>query len=142
MNTNTMIKGGIAGFIATVVLSLLMVLKTKMGIMPELDIIHMLASKMGGSAMMGWIAHFMLGIVGYGIGFSILHKMLPAKRLLIKGIMMGVLGWLMMMLVVMPMMGAGLFGMNMGIMAPIMTLILHVIFGAALGLSYKILIKN
>ena len=102
----------------------------------------MLASKMGGAAMMGWVAHFMIGVLGYGIGFSILHKMLPGNSLLVKGIIMGVLGWLMMMVVVMPMMGAGLFGMKMGMMAPVMTLMLHVIFGAALGLSYKMMLKE
>jgi hypothetical protein len=36
----------------------------------------------------------------------------------------------------MPMAGAGLFGMNMGVMAPMMTLVLHLIFGAVLGWVY------
>jgi hypothetical protein len=38
---------------------------------------------------------------------------------------------------VMPMVGAGLFGMNLGIMAPMMTLILHIVFGAVLGTDYQ-----
>ena len=38
-----------------------------------------------------------------------------------------------MMLVLMPMAGAGLFGINMGIMASMMTLVLHLIFGAVPG---------
>jgi hypothetical protein len=41
-----------------------------------------------------------------------------------------------MMVVLMPMAGAGLFGMNMGVMAPMMTLVLHLIFGAVLGWVY------
>lgn len=41
-----------------------------------------------------------------------------------------------MMVMLMPMAGAGLFGMNLGVMAPVMTLVLHLIFGAVLGLSY------
>jgi uncharacterized membrane protein YagU involved in acid resistance len=139
---NTVVRGGIAGLIATIVLSLLMMMKAKIGLMPELDIISMLASKMGGEAMMGWVAHFMIGIVAYGIGFSIIHNMLPGKSLLVKGIILGVIGWLMMMLVIMPMMGAGLFAMEMGMMAPVMTLMLHLIFGAVLGLSYKMLSQN
>ena len=32
--------------------------------------------------------------------------------------------------------GAGLFGMNMGILAPMMALALHLIFGAVLGWVY------
>lgn len=36
----------------------------------------------------------------------------------------------------MPMAGKGLFGMHIGIMAPTMTLVLHLIFGAVLGWVY------
>jgi hypothetical protein len=32
-----------------------------------------------------------------------------------------------------PMVGAGVFGMNLGMVAPLMTLMLHVIYGAVLG---------
>jgi len=41
-----------------------------------------------------------------------------------------------MMVIAMPMSGAGLFGMNLGMMAPVMTLMLHLIWGAVLGGSY------
>ena len=44
-----------------------------------------------------------------------------------------------MMLAVMPMAGAGFFGMNLGMVAPIMTLVLHVIYGAVLGGVYAAL---
>ena len=35
-----------------------------------------------------------------------------------------------------PMAGAGLFGMKLGVMAPMMTFVLHLVFGAALGWFY------
>ena len=41
-----------------------------------------------------------------------------------------------MMIIMMPMAGAGLFGMSLGIMAPLMTLMLHLIFGLVLGWIY------
>lgn len=41
--------------------------------------------------------------------------------------------WLIMMIAMMPMAGAGLFGMGIGVAAPAMTLMLHLIFGAVLG---------
>ena len=44
--------------------------------------------------------------------------------------------WLVMMLVLMPMAGAGLFGLRLGTMAPLMTLVLHLIFGIVLGWTY------
>ncbi|MET4104588.1 Mg2+ and Co2+ transporter CorA [Roseovarius sp. MBR-78] len=40
-------------------------------------------------------------------------------------------------MVVMPMAGAGMFGMNFGMMAPMMTLVLHIIFGAVLGAVFQ-----
>lgn len=46
-----------------------------------------------------------------------------------------------MMIIVMPMAGAGLFGLNIGIMAPVATLILHLIFGAVLGYTYAKLLR-
>jgi len=132
---NKLTSGVIAGVVATVVLSVMMVLKGMMGVMPELDIISMLAGMMGASAIMGWVMHFMVG-AGYGVVFSQINTLLPGN-FIVKGIIIGVLGWLMMMLVLMPMMGAGIFAMKMGMMAPVMTLVLHVIFGAVLGFVYK-----
>jgi uncharacterized membrane protein YagU involved in acid resistance len=133
---NKYARGIIAGLVATVVLSMMMFAKGEMGVMPELDIIAMLASKMGGAVMMGWIAHFMIGAILYGVGFVVLYNLLPGQGAVAKGSLFGVLGWLMMMLLVMPMMGMGMFAMSMGMMAAAMTLVLHIIFGAVLGFVY------
>jgi len=131
-----LINGAIAGVIATIVLSLMMLIKGKMGVMPELDIISMLAGMMGGALLLGWVMHFMIG-VGYGVVFHLTYDKLPTNSLIIKGVILGVVGWLVMMLMLMPMVGAGLFGMKMGVMAPMMTLVLHAIFGAVLGFVYS-----
>jgi hypothetical protein len=130
-------KAMLAGFVATVVMSVLMVMKAVMGVMPGLDIAAMLAKMMGApdTPIMGWIGHFMIGTVGYGIVFALLAGKLPGS-LTVQGIFVGMLGWLAMMIMVMPMAGAGLFGLNFGILAPIMTLMLHIIFGAVLGWVY------
>jgi len=132
---NKLMSGVIAGLVATVILSMMMVMKSKMGLMPELDIISMLASMMGAGVLIGWIMHFMIGI-GYGVAFSVINNILPGN-FIIKGIAIGILGWIFMMLALMPIMGAGLFAMKMGMMAPVMTLMLHVIFGTVLGLTYS-----
>lgn len=138
---NKVVHGVIAGAVATLVLSALMVMKAKLGMMPNLNVIKMLASVMGGALVIGWLMHFMIG-VGYGVIFSVANELLPGKTPIVKAIVLVSIGWFMMMLIVMPMMGAGLFGMKMGIMAPIMTLILHIIFGATLGLVYGKLDKR
>jgi hypothetical protein len=131
-------KGMLAGLVATIVLSLLMVMKAMVGLMPPLDIPAMLAGVMGSpdTPLIGWIVHLSIGIVVYGVAIGVLDPKLPGTSHVGHGVMLGVIGWLIMMVVLMPMAGAGLFGMNMGVMAPMMTLVLHLIFGAVLGWVY------
>ena len=137
MNGSNVLKGMVAGFVATIVLSALMVMKSMMGLMPQLDVITMLAKMMGGlSPAVGGIAHFMIGSIVWGGLFAWLNPHLPGQAHWLKGIIFGTGAWLLMMIAVMPMAGAGLFGTNLGMMAPVMTLILHVIFGAVLGGVY------
>ncbi len=131
------IKAGlISGFIATIVLSVIMVLKAKMGVMPELNAIKMLAGMMHAPLLMGWVAHFMIGTVVWGILFAALVNKLPGG-VLMSAIIFSIGAWLLMMVGPMPMAGAGLFGLKLGMMAPIATLMLHLIWGIVLGLSYQ-----
>ena len=132
----SVVKGMIAGLAATVVLSMIMIAKGMMGLMPELYVITMLSNMMGTAPVMGWAAHFMLGVIVWGAGFAVLFKMIPGSSSGSKGIVFGIAAWLMMMLAIMPMAGAGIFGLKMGMMAPVMTLVLHAIFGAVLGFVY------
>lgn len=127
----------LANLAATIVLSLLMVVKSMMGLMPQLDIITMLSSMMNGPAAFGWVGHFMIGVVVFGFAFAFLHKFIPGKTNLVKGIVFAVGAWAMMMIAIMPMAGAGLFGMKLGMAAPVMTLMLHVIYGVVLGLTFE-----
>lgn len=136
---NNIVAGLVAGFVATAVLSLMMVAKGMMGVMPELDVIAMLSAMMGASALMGWMGHFMIGTLAWGGGFAVLYRLIPGGTALVKGIVFGVAAWLGMMVMVMPMAGAGLFGMAFGIMAPMMTLVLHIVFGAVLGTVFHML---
>ena len=135
---NTYITGIVAGLIATVVLSALMLLKGMMGMMPDLDVIAMIAGMMGASALIGWIAHFMIGAI-YGLVFSQVAGHGTTGATVARGVGLGIAGWLVMMIVLMPMTGGGVFGMAMpsGMMVPVATLMLHVIFGAVLGFSFE-----
>lgn len=130
------VKGMMAGLIATLVLSALMVVKAMMGVMPGLDLPAMMASMMGmpGTPIVGWLAHFMIGIVLFGVAIVLSTPLLPGVRPIARGVIVGLSGWLVMML--MPMAGVGMFGMHFGIMAPMMTFVLHLIFGAVLGWYY------
>lgn len=129
-------KGLVAGFVATVVLSAAMVAKQMMGFMPDLDVATMLTSMLGlPDVALGWVMHFMIGTVAWGILFSVVGPRLPGSPVM-RGVLFGIAAWLMMMIAVMPMAGAGLFGLQLGVMAPLATLMLHVLFGATLGAAF------
>lgn len=132
------VNGMIAGFVATLVMSALMIVKTLMGVMPELNPIHMISQMMGGSAAMGWMGHFAIGTIAWGVAFAVFNRLIPGNSQITKGTIFGIAAWLMMMVVVMPMAGAGLFGLGIGMMAPVMTLMLHLIFGVVLGKTYEV----
>lgn len=131
-------NGFLAGFAATVVLSIFMMMKDMMGMMPEMNVIAMLTKMSGASTpAMGWLMHFMIGTVVWGGLFALLQDRIPGSNTVIRGILFGIGAWVLMMVMVMPMAGAGLFGMNFGMAAPVMTLMLHMIFGATLGAVYS-----
>ena len=133
---NNIAKGIIAGLVATVVLSLMMFAKGAMGLMPALDPIGMIAGMMGVSTAIAWGVHFMIGAVIWGGAFALLEQRLPGGDFWVKGVVFGVGAWLIMMVAMMPMAGAGFFGMQLGMMAPVMTLVMHLVFGAVLGGVY------
>lgn len=77
--------------------------------------------------------HFMIGIVFYGLAIALLGARLPGASHVGHGVLIDAIGWLVMLVMMMPMAGMGLFGMQLCVMAPVMTLVLHLIFGAVLG---------
>ena len=139
---NNIYKGIMAGLAATTVLSLLMLGKAGMGVMPALDPIGMIATMMGISLAMAWGIHFIIGTVMWGGAFALLEARLPGGDMWVKGMAFGVGAWLIMMVVMMPMAGQGLFGMQLGMMAPIMTLLMHIVFGGVLGAVYGLLLQR
>lgn len=141
METN-MGKGVLAGFIATVVLSAVMLLKGMMGMMPEMNAIKMLTAMAHGFMntpavpIVGWLLHFVIGSVVWGMLFAVLIRHIPGRSSTVKGLVFGTAAWLLMMIMVMPLAGAGLFGLQLGMGAPVATLVLHWVFGAVLGAVY------
>jgi uncharacterized membrane protein YagU involved in acid resistance len=133
--------GLVAGFVATLVLSMLMVGKGMMGVMPELDPIRMISGMAGNpdQRSTGWVVHFAIGIVAWGLLFAALTPVIPGAYWL-KGTIFGIGAWVAMMIFVMPMAGKGLFGLKINPMAPAATLMLHIVFGLVLGATYAALV--
>lgn len=140
--SNRIVKGVFAGFIGTIALSALMVLKAAMGMMPQMNAIKMLTVMAHGmlgtplAPVVGWLLHFMIGSLLWGVLFSALFERLPSQAPIVKGLIFGTAAWVLMMILVMPMAGAGFFGLHLGLGAPIATLVLHWAYGAVLGGVY------
>lgn len=131
----TLKNGIIGGFVGSAVLAIVFVMKSMMGAMPQMDIIAMLSGMMKTSAAMGWVAHFAIGSVAWGGVFALANAAIPGSTQTLKGIVLGLAAWLMMMIVVMPMAGGGFFGMAFGMMGFAMPLVLHIVFGAVMGFT-------
>lgn len=122
----------LAGLVGTVVMTMLMLLAPRMG-MPPMNIGAMLGSVMGGNVVLGWMGHFMIGTVlavSYAAVFAARIPGAPAFR----GAIFSLLPWLMAQLVVMPMMGMGLFSGSM--LAAGGSLMGHLVYGAVAGQIY------
>jgi uncharacterized membrane protein YagU involved in acid resistance len=132
-------KGMVAGFVATLVLSGLLLLKTRMNIVPELSIIRLLINLGSIQEIAAWMDHFIVGVVVWGLLFGAYDAVAERPAYWLKGIIFGVFAWLMMMMVFMPLAKVGFFGNRVGIMAPVVTLIYHLVYGVVLGTTYGLL---
>lgn len=87
-----------------------------------------------------WVMHFVIGTLFWGGLFAVLSNKLPGRNA-IKGILFGMGAWLLMMVTVEPMAGHGLFGLQTGKVIPVMSFMLHLVYGAILGVIYGKLSK-
>jgi len=131
-------NGLLAGLAATIVLSVLMAMKSALGFMPAVDAIEMLrqlgATHFGlpGSPVAAWIVHLAIGVVLWGLVFAGTYETWPGAPAM-KGAVFAIMIWLLTMSMFMPMVGAGFFATNIGPAAAVATLVLHLVFGVVLG---------
>ena len=133
-------KGIIAAFVATVAISLIFGAFNAIGILPELDIVHLIDAL--GSVQRGaaWVDHFIVGTLLWGPIFTAFESTTPPSMpRWQKGLIFGLLAWVGMMLIFMPVVGGGLFGWRLGLVAPIGMLGLHVVYGLVLGTVFELL---
>jgi hypothetical protein len=132
-------KGVVAGLVATLVLSALMILNSKFGLLPQINIIGLLAVLGTLSVPSAWMDHFIVGVVVWGLLYAGFDAVVTRPPVWIKGMIFGVFAWLMMMVAFMPLAGAGFFGANLGIAPAVELLILHLIYGVVLAVTYDLL---
>jgi uncharacterized membrane protein YagU involved in acid resistance len=125
-------KAVVAGLVGTAVMTIVGLFVAPMMGIPRMNPAEMLAGAMGGNAVLGWIAHFMIGTI-LAVIYAIVAPALPGAPP-VRGALYGLAPWLMAMLVVMPMMGMPMFG---GAVAGAMgSLIGHLVYGAVVGGIY------
>jgi uncharacterized membrane protein YagU involved in acid resistance len=123
----------LGGFVGTVAMTAMMYLVAPMmGI--HMDIAAMLGSMMGSNWTAGLMMHFVNGSLIFPAIFVLaLYRILPGSPA-VRGTIWGAALWLMAQVVVMPMMGAGLFSSQMGgAMAAMGSLVGHLLYGSLLG---------
>jgi len=100
----------------------------------KMDMAAKLSEMMGTSPLIGMAMHFLIGSVVFALIYVlVLFRFLPGAPW-IKGLISGVIFWLGLEIVAMPMMGAGVFNSQAGGMKVAMAaLIAHLVYGAALG---------
>jgi uncharacterized membrane protein YagU involved in acid resistance len=133
------LRGMLAGLVATLVLSGLLILKTNMGLWPELNLIRLLVNLGSIQVVAAWMDHFIVGVVVWGLLFSAFDSMWENRAYWLKGLLFGVFAWLMMMVLFMPLAKAGMFGSRIGPVAAYVTLGYHLIYGLVLGVTYGLL---
>lgn len=141
INSRDIRNGVLASLMGTIVLSAIMVMKQMAGMVPQMNPIADLAgiahSLLGVPTvpLVGWVLHFAIGAFVWGTLFAVLRPAIPGSNL-IQGLIFGVGAWLLMMCIFLPMAGQGLFGMSVGMVIPVMALMLHLVYGAVLGLTF------
>ena len=121
-----------AGVVGTAVMTVVSVYVAPMMGMPRMNPAEMLAGQMGGNMMMGWAAHFLVGVV-LAVIYAVVAVGLPGP-VVVRGALFGIAPWLVAQAVIMPMMGMGMFSGSMMLAGG--SLIGHLLYGAVVGLVY------
>ena len=133
-------KGIVSGFIATLVLTAVILLKVQMNITPELSVLAQL-SKLAGGTVGGWMDHFIIGTLIWGMLFAGFDSVTPNKLpYWLKGMIFSVFAWLVAMVLFLPFVGLGLFGLKVGYEPAAVNLVQHLIYGLVLGTTYGLLV--
>ena len=126
-------RAALGGFVGMLAMTAMMyMVAPMMGL--HMDIAAMLGKALGVGWAAGLVMHFVNGTLIFPAVYAfVLASSLPGGPV-VKGTMWGVVLWLIAQLVVMPMMGAGVFSSEMGgMMAAGGSLVGHLLYGALLG---------
>lgn len=130
-NPGKAVAGGVVG---TAIMTLMMFGVAPIMLGHSMDVAGMLAGMFGGSWAMGMLAHLVNGSLIFPLVYAyLLFRRLPGAPWT-KGMLWGLMLWFVSQVVVMPLMGGGLFSAHAGgLMAVMASLVAHAIYGTVLG---------
>jgi len=122
------------GFVGTVLLTLMMRFVAPVMTGQKMDVAGKLGDMTGGGPIVGMVMHFLAGSVVFALVYAFLFfRFLPGAPWQ-KGILSGVIFWLGLETVTMPMIGGGFFSSQMGgVKSAVAALVAHLVYGTALG---------
>ncbi len=125
-------RAALAGIIGAAMMTVVGLYAAPMMGIPAMNPADMLAGQMGGSAVMGWIAHFMIGVILAEL-YAVVAGSLPGP-VVVRGALFALAPWLLTQIAVMPMMGMGFFSGAMNL--ALGSMLGHIIYGAVVGAVY------
>lgn len=135
----------LAGLIATITMSIVQAMAPMMGL-PRMDIAAMVGSMFGGSPMVGWILHLMMGTILWAAvyAYSVEPRLVGAPW--VRGLSYGFLLAAFVLVIGFPVVGAlfssltskpGFLGMRIGgAMGTMGVIVGHLVYGLLLGAIY------
>jgi len=140
-------KSFVAGLCGMTAHSLLMFFKARMGLLPSFQpyeaLQAMLRDWIGRAvpSILPWMLSFLSGSTVIGLLFGGIYQKLPGHSGATKGILIGVLGWLLMGLLFFPMLGLGVFAskLDLGITPALFSLAMLLIYSVVMGSVYSAL---
>ncbi len=123
-------KVAVAGIVGTLAMTAIGLYVAPMMGMMKMNPADMLAMQMGNIAALGWAAHLMIGVVLAMIYAMVANGRLPGPPAM-RGALFAIAPWLMAQLLVMPMMGIGLFSGSA--MVAMGSLVGHLVYGAVMA---------
>jgi hypothetical protein len=123
-------NGVVAGFIATLALSVLH------------EPVMIVAEAVGADApFTGWLFHFFVGTLLWGGAFGFVHDYLFGPSWL-RGVVLASAAALIVMFGIAPLTGSGFLCLKLGLFAPVVVVLFHLAYGAILGGIYGKLIDT
>ncbi len=121
-----------AGVAGTVVMTVVGTQVAPLMGIPAMNPARMLAGPMGGSLALGWMAHFMIGVV-LAVGYAIVAPRLVGPPVA-RGALYGIAPFLLAQLAVIPMMGMPVFSGS--VVLAFGSLVGHIVYGGVVGGVY------